>query len=94
MGKVKKKLNGALAPSSPGFCNETTFLPVTNEMIEWYYTTPNTVSVSIYDIDETSTIVETVTMLGGYLKVRTETIGKSTKELIRRKYLFKLYQVV
>lgn len=85
---VKNKLHGAYAPSSPELCINSNFLEPTQEMIEWYYKTPDTVSVNCYKIDGNCSVVEMVICSGDVLRVRTETIGRLKKNLIYREYMF------
>lgn len=88
-------LHGAFAPSSPEICKKSNFLDEpTMEMITWYYTKPDTVSVDCYPISETASIVEVVSKSGEYLKVRTETIGRARKALIRDSYQYYFGNVI
>jgi hypothetical protein len=61
---------------------------LTLEMIYWFYSTPNTISINYYDIDEKCSVVEIVNRVDDYIKYESVTIGNRQKELIYKNYSY------
>lgn len=83
---VGNNLNGAKAPFPPDFLSSK--IELTQEIVEWYYSTENTISVNYYNLDDRCSVVEIVQRIEDKIVVKTETIGKKTKELICHNYLY------
>lgn len=83
---------GAKALTTPTVCNQhhflNGFLEPTLEMVDWYYRTPSTESIHMRDIDNRASVIEIVELNGNKRTSRSFTIGKSTKSMIYRNYLF------
>lgn len=84
--------NGAKAPSSDGSCNHGNFLHCsgdpTPEMFQWYYGTSSTTIVNVEDIDDRISIISVCEVINGIEKIKSFTIGNSTKREIYRNYMF------
>lgn len=97
MRMVKIKISGAKAPSSPELGRKSNFLfdlkNPTPEMVDWYYRTPITDTVTYHPIDERSSVVE-ITEKGftnsgePTNRVRSFTIGPRTKSIICKNYFY------
>lgn len=89
---VKNNVNGAYAPSSPELGINPDFLEPTQEMIDWFYRTSDTVSINCYNIDGNCSVVEIVTCSDEVLRVKTETIGRLKKNYIFKNYMFQNFR--
>ena len=82
---IVEKYIGATAPTSPELGNNSNFF----DMVNWFYKTPNTISIDYCDIDDRLSNVVIVTKTGDErIKTKSITIGPKQKEFIRRNYLF------
>lgn len=84
---VKKYINGAKAPSSPVSCNRYDNISFF-QMVDWYYRNEFTISIDCYDIDDRFCVVEITEKIGDVIKTRSNTIGRSTKNLIIDNYRY------
>ena len=85
---VKNIINGAYAPSSPELGIDLNFLEPTQEMIDWFYRTPDTISINCYNVDGSCSVVEIVSCSDEVLRVKTETIGRLKKNYIFKDFMF------
>lgn len=74
--------------SNHSFLGSDVYREPTNEMIDWYYRTQSVRDIYISVVDEHTSVVDVIEVIGDNIISRSFTIGKIAKKSIYDNYMF------